>query len=193
MEDLRIKKTKEKIHNGLIELLGEESFEHITVTDLCKRSGVTRITFYAYYDDKYALTAEIFGEMYDTAAVIFRSLQKSGNEDEEPVESCSNMLSAVFEMQEQYGDFLEKLPIENNSYMAFAYYWNVMRRAEEQASEYIKMLRPKYDPGMITNMICSGVWGFVRTGISEGRETKKIIDESKSLLRSMLKNKDIFE
>jgi Transcriptional regulator len=193
MEDLRIKKTKGKIHNGLIELLGEESFEHITVTDLCKRSGVTRITFYAYYDDKYALTAEIFGEMFDTAAVIFRSLQKSGNETGDPVESCCNMLSAVFEMQEQYRDFLAKLPIENNSYMAFAYYWNVMRRAEDQAVEYIKMLLPRYDPDMITNMICSGVWGFIRTGISKERPTKQVIEESKNLLRSMLKNKDIFE
>ena len=35
-------------------------FEKITVTELCRAADVSRITFYTYYDDKYALADRLF-------------------------------------------------------------------------------------------------------------------------------------
>ena len=54
-EDLRIIKTRRDLRLGLINLLQEKKFEKITVTDICKRSLVNRITFYKHYEDKHQL------------------------------------------------------------------------------------------------------------------------------------------
>lgn len=60
MEDKRIKKTKKNLKATLIAMLNQMSFEQITITELCRQSDTSRITFYKHYNDKYALADEIF-------------------------------------------------------------------------------------------------------------------------------------
>lgn len=52
--------TKIAIVNTFVELLNEEPFDKITVTDIVNRCGVNRNTFYYYYQDMYALVDEMF-------------------------------------------------------------------------------------------------------------------------------------
>ena len=54
-EDLRVKKTKLNLYNGLLKLMEEQSFEDIKVTDICNKSLVNRSTFYDHFNDKYEL------------------------------------------------------------------------------------------------------------------------------------------
>jgi AcrR family transcriptional regulator len=42
-------------------LLGEKSFEELTVQDIAARATVNRATFYAHFSDKYALLDEVIG------------------------------------------------------------------------------------------------------------------------------------
>ena len=51
-EDLRITKTKKKLFDTFIDMLGTTSIEDITVNDLCTKAGVRRATFYKHYTDK---------------------------------------------------------------------------------------------------------------------------------------------
>jgi AcrR family transcriptional regulator len=53
--DPRIKRTRQWLHQALLALMGEKSFEAITVQDVAERAGVNRATFYAHFPDKYAL------------------------------------------------------------------------------------------------------------------------------------------
>ena len=69
MEDKRIRKTKKNLKQTLIALLGQKPFEQITVTELCKSADTSRITFYAHYNDKYELAAEVFQDMLKLAEV----------------------------------------------------------------------------------------------------------------------------
>ena len=66
MEDRRVIKTKKNLKATLIEMMGEISFEQISITELCKRAEISRITFYAHYSDKYALADDI-------SVICFRS------------------------------------------------------------------------------------------------------------------------
>ena len=54
-EDLRVKKTKINLYNGLLKLMEEKSFEEIKVTDICNKALVNRSTFYDHFNDKYEL------------------------------------------------------------------------------------------------------------------------------------------
>jgi AcrR family transcriptional regulator len=53
--DPRVKRTRQWLHQALLALMGEKSFEAITVQDVAERAGVNRVTFYAHFPDKYAL------------------------------------------------------------------------------------------------------------------------------------------
>ena len=52
MEDRRIVKTKRNLKEALIAMLDKEDFEHISITELCRKAEVSRITFYSHYSDK---------------------------------------------------------------------------------------------------------------------------------------------
>ena len=42
MEDKRITKTKKSLKTALIEMLDREDFEHISITELCRKAEVSR-------------------------------------------------------------------------------------------------------------------------------------------------------
>lgn len=45
----------EYLTEALLQLMSKKTFEDISVTDLCKRAGVTRMSFYRNYDSKEAI------------------------------------------------------------------------------------------------------------------------------------------
>lgn len=47
--------TRHQLHNALLTLLETTRFDKITTQQLATAAGVTRSTFYRYYDDKYQL------------------------------------------------------------------------------------------------------------------------------------------
>ena len=52
MEDKRIRKTKKTLKTTLIKMLKEETFDQVSITELCKNADISRITFYSHYSDK---------------------------------------------------------------------------------------------------------------------------------------------
>jgi AcrR family transcriptional regulator len=53
--DPRIRRTRQLLQQALTELSVEKSFQQITVQDIADRATVNRVTFYAHFEDKYAL------------------------------------------------------------------------------------------------------------------------------------------
>ena len=60
--DPRVTRTQKLIRAALVSLLGEKSFESITVQDIADRATVNRATVYAHYTDKFALLDAIIRE-----------------------------------------------------------------------------------------------------------------------------------
>lgn len=61
-------RTKQVLRQSFMELLEGTSFDKITVRDITERSGVSRNTFYYYYQDIYALAEDIFNEEIEKVA-----------------------------------------------------------------------------------------------------------------------------
>src|SRR5579862_7529252 len=53
--DPRVTRTQKLIRDALRALLKEKSFESISVQDIAERATVNRATFYAHFQDKFAL------------------------------------------------------------------------------------------------------------------------------------------
>ena len=62
-KDLRIVRTKKMLHQALIELMKEKTFEEIKVCDICDKAMINRSTFYAHYDDKYELLLDFINTL----------------------------------------------------------------------------------------------------------------------------------
>jgi AcrR family transcriptional regulator len=70
--DPRVKRTRKLLQQTMLELMGEKSFDAITVQDIAVRSTLNRATFYAHFEDKYDLLDSIMREGIEqelTAAV----------------------------------------------------------------------------------------------------------------------------
>ena len=53
ISDVRVERTYKQLFKALLELLGESTFEELSVSKLCEKSGVHRATFYKHFDNKY--------------------------------------------------------------------------------------------------------------------------------------------
>jgi AcrR family transcriptional regulator len=56
--DPRVRRTKQLLQQAFVDLARIKSFEDLTVKDITDRATVNRATFYAHFDDKYALLDE---------------------------------------------------------------------------------------------------------------------------------------
>ncbi len=67
--DPRVKRTRQLLQSALMELAREKPLDGITVQDIAARAEVNRATFYAHFEDKYALlnytARETFRAMLD--------------------------------------------------------------------------------------------------------------------------------
>jgi AcrR family transcriptional regulator len=61
--DPRVKRTRQLLQQALMELMAEKSFQAITVQDIAERATVNRVTFYAHFQDKFALLEYTVREM----------------------------------------------------------------------------------------------------------------------------------
>lgn len=60
--DPRVRRTRKLLLQALAELLAEKSFLSISVQDIAARATVNRATFYAHFEDKYAMFESLIRE-----------------------------------------------------------------------------------------------------------------------------------
>lgn len=68
----RKKDSMERIEKVFIELLQTKSLNEITVSDICKRAGLNRTTFYANYTDIYGLADAIRDKLEVAVSDLYR-------------------------------------------------------------------------------------------------------------------------
>ena len=60
--DPRVKRTRQLLLQAFVELLAEKGFRPMSVQDIAERATVNRATFYAHFEDKYALMESFIRE-----------------------------------------------------------------------------------------------------------------------------------
>ena len=79
-----VRRTKEKLRQGLTELLKKKPVKNITVREIADLVDINRGTFYLYYKDIYDLVQQIENEMFEEFNEIVR-LKESNGEPPSPV------------------------------------------------------------------------------------------------------------
>ena len=125
----RKKMTRMLLKEGLLSCLTNHSFESVTVTLLCKASGITRSTFYLHYSN----IMEIVDDLVDDAI----SYSRPGMVDNNNLQIIAKALSAAsnsISLREAYDSIFDRLPlcqriIRHKKYLPLF--------LDEQISEYV--------------------------------------------------------
>ena len=65
------KVTRECLQTALIQLMSQKPFEKITITELVRRSGVSRTAFYRNYESKEEILNEVCRSFIDSLSASF--------------------------------------------------------------------------------------------------------------------------
>lgn len=190
MEDKRVTKTKKNVKDSFIKLLTEKPFDDITVTELCEAAGMSRITFYTHYSDKYELTESLFQELMQIAQEEYNKLQKN-NPDDDPMISYCNLLDSVISLYESNTVFLRQMSQRRNPYLYYSFYNHMIKRIETILGTSKNAMHPRVGTKKFTAFICNGLWAYINACYNENCDISQIREETKLLLTSML-NSEIF-
>ncbi len=90
--DMRVLLTKRLLKEGLLCLLKETPISRITITDLCRVSGVNRATFYKHYETPVMILREIAYDYAASLKEVFSQTPASGQDIEAKVIACLSFL-----------------------------------------------------------------------------------------------------
>ena len=62
--DPRVKRTRKLLQDAFMSLLAEKSFQAISVQEIAEQATLNRATFYAHFEDKYALADRMLSEQF---------------------------------------------------------------------------------------------------------------------------------
>jgi len=179
-EDQRIRNSRSKLKDALMKLLAKNSLDLISVTQICHAANITRITFYTYYKDKYALAEEMFHEMAAICDGRFLELQQLNNPDCYLEQSYCNLLNSILE-----------LFYENDTLLPFALYKenpNLYRTFSQYLQGTVAELAGntpfRFSSRMLGSFLCDGLWGFICEGRKEDLPLETIREEANNLIKA---------
>lgn len=185
-EDKRVVKTKKNLRQTMKQMLNEMPFEKITVKEICERAFTSRITFYNYYSDKYALIEDMFHEVDSDLEQRFHEKQKS-NKSDDPVTSYLNLLDCFIDV---YLEDISPLSIEKNAVLIMPYYRFMVDKTTAVVKKYMHKLKPKYPADKISVFLVMGMYGYIH--LAEWDKTDSTLYESAHSLLNDLLHSDIF-
>lgn len=190
MEDKRIRKTKKLLKDTLIKLLDSYSFEQITVTMLCDKADVSRITFYSHYADKFDLVEDVFQDMIKIGTDDYKNRERTLNPNGDIVAGFYNVLDSILSLYYDQYDFFKQTESTRNPYLSFTYYNHVFDIVEHHTNKESTKHHLKYTSRQITSFLCYGLLGFIDGSRSEDLSPDEIKESAHHLLGDML-NKGI--
>lgn len=193
--DRRIRKTKEALKNGLMELIMEKPMNKITVKELVDRADLNRSTFYKYYADIPDMIEKIEIEVYKEILNIIQIHilnKKDSNNDEDIEKHALEFMEELCMAIKNNFNFFECI-LSKNGDIVFAY--KIEELIEEYTIEQLKeILKDKVNHlPYIYSFFKSGCLGILKRWMSEGcRESAKEIAEitfkfGESIVRSCKK------
>lgn len=156
----QISETKEWIAQALIDLSKSMPYEDITITQIAKRAGVSRMTYYRYYTCKDDILSDYMDYLSELVAKRFRESLKS---------------DSVSFLEQQFD-----LLIENDAYVKCLVTCNktdIMRKAinrniENLNLDYTEKMYVKFYAGGIFNLLLD--W-FTKQHVNKDEYIKSII------------------
>ena len=94
-EDHRTRVTKMLIRKAFLELLQEKPIQSISIKELCGEAGINRGTFYAHYQDIYALLEHIEADMTEDFNEALTPIYQTADSEHFLVDICTGIFQCL--------------------------------------------------------------------------------------------------
>ncbi len=131
---------KEKIENTARELFWKHGFKKVSVDEICKKSQVSRKTFYTYYANKSALVIAI---MEQKSNVIFEMYEQINSRDITFAEKLRELLELKFAFNKDYSiEFISDF-FHPDSQEILGYFSDLTSKSIQLTREFYKQAQAK--------------------------------------------------
>lgn len=124
----RRRESIEKIEKAFVELLQDKELKEITVSDICKSSGLNRSTFYANYLDIYDLADKLRDKLESDFSSLFT------DEDTREEYGALKMFTHIYENQIFYKTYFKLEYDKKNQIMIY----DVRRAEKDFDNKYVR-------------------------------------------------------
>ena len=157
--DKRAKKSADLIADGLLACLQEQHFENITISDLNRKSYVSRSTFYRLFDNTMDVVSYLCDRMFENLIETFS--KREWHEGDNPIifffeEIMKHNLLIDILQKGNRVDILYETHLKYNRYF-YKFYLDNMNLTEDEA---------KYVVGILSSSLCS----IITTWSAEGKK-----------------------
>lgn len=173
MEDKRITKTKKTIKSTLIDILQEMPFEKVTVTEICRRGIISRITFYTHYEDKYVLAEEMFSDYLVEADANYHKLQKKNNPKNSAVQGYVNLLEVILQLFYENYRFFSHATTHENPYLYSLFFNKVLVSVDDYLGRHRGVVS-RFPQKQTAALLCNSLFGVINTCIEDEMQENEV-------------------
>jgi AcrR family transcriptional regulator len=154
--DPRVKRTRQLLEQSFRELLEEKGFQSVTVQDITDRATVNRATFYAHFEDKYAILDHVIRESFQ------QMLQSKLSPDSEfSLDNLQLLVITVCEYLEQFnshhcGSSVKQFEPLMEKEVQTQIYHLILRWIKQLKADKVKRLA---SPEVVASMISWAIFG----------------------------------
>ncbi|MFD1849717.1 TetR/AcrR family transcriptional regulator [Oceanobacillus bengalensis] len=184
-QDLRVVKTKRTLQTAFIQLLQEKTLDKITVSELCRSSGITRRTFYLHYQNVTKYVEEIIESLLNE---LEQSMRRTTDYRLTTNGRLDPRMIYLFEHVYNNKEFYHIIFSRNSSFAYYEMFYKrikVLVRNSMETMDFIDEINDfevSYQANAILGIIMEWYYGGF----------EKSIDEMNHILMSVLKRYRVF-
>lgn len=123
--------TKKQIFDTAVQLFKENGYEQVTISEICKITGVAKGTFYVYYESKESIIKESYYQNLNFY------IEAESNKEDEKTKSIKQQLIDFLILELK---FAEKMGIETTT---LAYMFNLKESLKQNNAHFTKRILSK--------------------------------------------------
>ncbi len=186
--DLRVLKTKRNFKDTLLDLLKNTPFDKITVSQLCRQGVASRITFYTYYKDKYALVEEVLQDFAQEAIEDYHRLQAQNNPQRHAFLGYRNMLDCILNLYYNHSELFNLSIGQKNPYLYSAFFRYIFENVENYIELHRATMTPRYSARQTAALLCNGIWGVINECYQSRLPREQIYNDVHGMYRDILQS-----
>ena len=155
--------TKSLIKDAFTVLMKEKGFQTLTVSDITRKAGINRGTFYLHYVDKYDLLEKLEEDLLEDLTEIL--LKKYDNHFDNPKEIIpyQAILSALYYVKDDF-DFIQVLVSENGD------------------MSFVNRFKDLLQQSMKENILKTGILNYSQKGLPEDYANEILLSSTASVI-----------
>ena len=192
--DMRTKRTKKALKNAMYELLLKQSYEKISVTDLCELAEVNRVTFYTHYNDKSELLNELLEEISKSVEEENAKFMRE-NKLDDPLKDYAMMVSnSIYHVCVKNRHVISSLNKQQSVILLSAFDQIMVKRGIETLDKLKGEIKLNFPPEFIIKFLLGGIskityeWAIKNNSMNE----QEFFDNVYNLLYQLYKSNILF-